>query len=77
MQKTIPNISNQIRSEEVHNLMEDNFKEVSFFWANHQLEWINGAYRSFKDHDKFLHMLKQRTEQQLKILLSNLGLTCS
>ncbi len=54
MQKTLPKISNQIDSEDVYNLMLSNFKETSQFWANHQLEWINGAYRSFNDHDKFL-----------------------
>ena len=54
MSKSLPKISTQIDTEEVHNLMTMNYKQISLFWVNHQLDWINGAYRSFKDHDKFL-----------------------
>ena len=54
MIKKIPKISNQIDYEEVHDAMFKNYQEISTFWVNHQMEWVNGAYQSFNDHDKFL-----------------------
>ena len=54
MIKNIPKISNQINHDEVHDTMFKNYEEISIFWINHQLEWVNGAYQSFNDHDKFL-----------------------
>ena len=27
---------------------------IGSHWVNHQLEWMNGVYAAFKDHDKFL-----------------------
>ena len=54
MKKTVPQISNQIYKKETLNTLENTYSIVGPHWMNHQLEWINGAYSAFKDHDKYL-----------------------
>ena len=50
----IPEISKQIYKEDVLNVISDEYSLIGPIWTNHQLEWINGIYQSFNDHDKFL-----------------------
>jgi len=47
-------VSNQIRKQELIEIFEKNYQVISPLWSNHQLEWINGVYEVYKDHDKFL-----------------------
>ena len=54
MKITIPDISKQIYSKNTLNVLENQFSTLGPIWAIHQMEWINGIYASFKDHDKFL-----------------------
>ena len=50
----IPEISNQIYKEDIFSVMEGKYSTLGSIWVNHQMEWCNGVYSSFKDHDKFL-----------------------
>ena len=50
----IPDISKQIYREDILRVMEKKYSTVVSVWASHQMDWCNGVYNSFKDHDKFL-----------------------
>ena len=50
----IPDISKQIYKEEIFKVMEKKYSTVGSVWVSHQMDWCNGVYDSFKDHDKFL-----------------------
>ena len=50
----IPVISKQICQEDVLSVIENKYSTLGPMWVSHQMEWCNGAYSSFKDHDKFL-----------------------
>ena len=54
MSKTIPDISEQIYKEDMLTVIENRYSTLGPMWVTHQLEWNNGVYASFKDHDKFL-----------------------
>ncbi len=47
-------VSGQIRKENLEKSLEKNYTTVSTLWSGHQLEWINGVYQPYKDHDKYL-----------------------
>ena len=48
---------NQLRKEKLITAFEKNYNVVSPLWSNHQIEWMNGVYAPFKDHDKYLIVL--------------------
>ena len=50
----IPDVSNQIYQKDVLSVIENKYSTLGPMWVSHQMEWCNGAYSSFKDHDKFL-----------------------
>lgn len=50
----IPEISKQVRDEDVFKILNNFFNEFAKDWGNHQIEWVSSAYQTFKDHDKFL-----------------------
>ena len=50
----IPDINKQIYKEDVLSVLESKYSVVGPMWVNYQMEWMNGVYASFKDHDKFL-----------------------
>ena len=55
-------ISSQLRKEKLIKVFEKNYNAVSPLWSNHQIEWINGIYAPFKDHDKYtiaLYLVKK------------------
>jgi len=54
MQTIIPDISKQIYKEELLNVLEGKYSTLGPLWVNYQMEWMNGIYSAFKDHDKFL-----------------------
>ena len=54
MQTIIPDISKQIYKEELLNVLEGKYSTLGPLWVNNQMEWMNGIYSAFKDHDKFL-----------------------
>ena len=47
-------ISKQIYKEDILSVMEKKYSTVGPMWVSNQMEWNNGIYASFKDHDKFL-----------------------
>jgi DNA-binding Lrp family transcriptional regulator len=62
MKKT-PDISKQIYKEEVLSVLEDKYSIIGPYWSSAQLEWLNGSFRAFNDHDKYLIIiyLKKKT----------------
>jgi len=54
MNVKIPEISDQLYKEDILAVMENKYSTLGSVWVSHQMEWCNGVYSSFKDHDKFL-----------------------
>ena len=54
MQIIIPDISKQIYKEDLLNVLDSRYSTLGPIWVNSQMEWMNGMYSAFKDHDKFL-----------------------
>jgi len=54
MKFSIPLISKQIYKKDVLSVLESKYSVIGTIWTNYQLEWINGVYKPFKNHDKFL-----------------------
>jgi len=54
MKTIIPDISSQIFKEDTFNVLEKKYSTLGPMWVNQQMEWMNGTFESFKDHDKFL-----------------------
>jgi predicted transcriptional regulator len=50
----IPKISNQLYQEDISGVLDRKYSALGSIWINNQVEWCNGVYSSFKDHDKFL-----------------------
>ena len=50
----IPNIYKQIHKEQIYNVLENKYSIMGPMWVSYQMEWSNGIYASFKDHDKYL-----------------------
>ena len=57
MKNTIPEISKQINKEDIFNVLESKYSTLGPIWVSHQIEWFNGVYSAFKDHDKFLILI--------------------
>ena len=54
MNTMVPDISKKIHSEDISNILENRYSVMGPLWVKHQMEWSNGVYATFKDHDKFL-----------------------
>jgi predicted transcriptional regulator len=54
MLKLLPEVSKQIRSEDIRKIIEKNFVSIIPVWAPLQLSWINNLYRTFYDYEKFM-----------------------
>ena len=54
MKVLIPSISKQISNEKVFNSISRNYSQLTKFWFNFQIQWMQRSYQSFKDHDKYL-----------------------
>ena len=54
MRVDIPSISKQLSEEQVFQSINKNFAQLNNHWFNFQMEWLRGAYSSFKDQDKYL-----------------------
>ena len=50
-------ISKQIYKEDILSVMEKKYSTVGPMWVSNQMEWNNGIYASFKDHDKFMILI--------------------
>ena len=54
MSRLLPEISKQIRSEDLRDLIEKHFVSIMPVWAPLQLAWVNNVYRTFHDYEKFM-----------------------
>ena len=54
MPNTLPEISKEIHSEDLMDIFEQRYSEISPVWMPMQVEWINSVYRTFYDYDKFM-----------------------
>jgi predicted transcriptional regulator len=50
----IPDISNGVKKKDLLNILVNKYSMLGPMWENHQMEWMNGVYASFNNHDKFL-----------------------
>ena len=69
MSKLLPEVSKQIRSENIREVIEKNFVSIIPVWAPLQLAWVNNVYRTFHDYEKFMiimHLLLQTFEAYSK-----------
>ena len=69
MSKLLPEVSKQIRSEDIREVIEKNFVSIIPVWAPIQLAWVNNVYRTFHDYEKFMiimHLLLQTFEAYSK-----------
>jgi len=54
MFKKIPDISKQIYKEDIKKILVNEYSLLGPIWVNFQMEWMNGIYTTFKNHDKYL-----------------------
>ncbi|MDB9739391.1 hypothetical protein OAB10_03720 [Candidatus Pelagibacter sp.] len=69
MSKLLPEVSKQISSQDIREVIEKNFVSIIPVWAPLQLAWVNNVYRTFHDYDKFMiimHLLLQTFEAYSK-----------
>jgi Mn-dependent DtxR family transcriptional regulator len=69
MHKLLPEVSKQIHSKDILEILEKNFGTIMPVWSPLQLAWINNVYRTFHDYDKFMiimHLLTQTFETYTK-----------
>ena len=62
MSKSLPEISKQIRSEDILEVLEKNFTSITPVWVPAQMSWMNNVYRTFHDYEKFMivmHLMLQ------------------
>ena len=65
----LPEISKQIRSEDIREILEKNFVSIIPVWSPLQLAWVNNVYRTFHDYEKFMivvHLITQTFEAYSK-----------
>ena len=69
MSKKLPEITKQVHSEDIREVLEKNFVSIIPVWAPLQLAWVNNVYRTFHDYEKFMiimHLLLQTFEAYSK-----------
>ena len=69
MAKLLPEVSKQIHSKDILEVIEKNFVSILPVWAPLQLAWVNNVYRTFRDYEKFMiimHLLTQTFESYSK-----------
>jgi len=71
MKKNIPEISKQLYKEDTLNVLNKRYSTLGPMWVSSQVEWFNGIYSCFKDHDKFLIIIFL-TKKTLDIYSTNL-----
>ena len=54
MRLNIPEISEQVYKEDTLKVLENKYSILGPMWVNHQVNWFNDSFLSFKDHDKYL-----------------------
>ena len=51
---TLPKISKQILSKDIHYVLSKNFTSIQPLWVPIQMRWMNNLYRTFYDYEKFM-----------------------
>jgi len=51
---TLPKISKQILSKDIHYILSKNFTSIQPIWVPIQMRWMNNLYRTFHDYEKFM-----------------------
>ena len=54
MSITLPKISKQILSKDIHYTLSKNFTSIQPLWVPIQMRWMNNLYRTFHDYEKFM-----------------------
>ena len=54
MHITLPKISKQILSKDIHYTLSKNFTSIQPIWVPIQMRWMNNLYRTFYDYEKFM-----------------------
>ena len=54
MHITLPKISKQILSKDIHYTLSKNFTTIQPLWVPMQMRWMNNVYRTFHDYEKFM-----------------------
>ena len=71
MSKFLPELSKQIHSEVIREVIDKNYASIIPVWAPLQLAWINNVYRTFHDYEKYMivmYLLKTTFETYAKNL---------
>jgi len=50
-------ISKEIKKKDLLNTLENKYSILGPIWVNYQMQWMNGVYAPFNNHDKFLIIL--------------------
>ena len=51
---TLPKISKQVLSKDIHYTLSKNFTSIQPLWVPIQMRWMNNLYRTFHDYEKFM-----------------------
>jgi len=54
MHITLPKISKQILSKDIHYALSKNYTSIQPIWVPIQIRWMNNLYRTFHDYEKFM-----------------------
>ena len=71
MSKFLPELSKQIHSEVIREVIEKNYASIIPVWIPLQLTWVNSVYRTFHDYEKYMivmYLLKTTFETYAKNL---------
>jgi DNA-binding Lrp family transcriptional regulator len=65
MNKTLPEISKQVSSQDIIEVLEKKFISIIPVWVPSQMAWMNNVYKTFHDYEKFMivmHLLMKTFE---------------
>ena len=71
MSKFLPELSKQIHSEVIREVIDKNYASIIPVWIPLQLTWVNNVYRTFHDYEKYMivmYLLKSTFETYAKNL---------
>ena len=54
MSKFLPELSKQIHSEVIREVLDKNYASIIPVWIPLQLTWVNNVYRTFHDYEKYM-----------------------
>ena len=69
MSKLLPDVSKEVRSDDIRKVLDKNYATIIPVWTPLQLAWVNNVYRTFQDYEKFMivvHLITQTFEAYSK-----------